>query len=90
MVIDASFTPVYPLVYTTERRDWVQKGCKNGYFDPLELQGRMAGSKKRGRLRPVIPNDNQIYRVTVEKSSPPKQSLNIGDDLTIRKYRIGK
>jgi len=42
------------------------------------LQGRASGSKKIRRRAPIIPNDKQIYRVTVEKSLPPKQSKGLG------------
>ena len=38
------------------------------------LQGRAGGSKKIKRWSPIIPNDKQIYRVTIEKALPPKQS----------------
>jgi hypothetical protein len=31
-------------------------------------------SKKRRLLKPIIPNDSQIYRVIAEKCLPPKQS----------------
>lgn len=51
------------------------------------LQTRMGGSKKVRKHTPIIPNDNQIYRVIIEKSFPPKQSLNIGGHLIIRKYK---
>jgi hypothetical protein len=42
------------------------------------LQGRAGGSKKIRRCPPIIPNDNQIYRVTVAKALPPKQSKGWG------------
>lgn len=38
------------------------------------LQGRVGGSKAVRPQRPAIPNDNQVYRVTVEKSVAPGQS----------------
>ncbi len=51
------------------------------------LHGQVGGAgKKRGRVKRIIPNDSQIYRVTVEKGPPPKQSHDLGH-LTIRKYR---
>jgi Holliday junction resolvase RusA-like endonuclease len=51
------------------------------------LQGRVGGTKsKKGRLRRLIPNDNQVYRATVEKSLPPKQSHGRGH-LVIRTMR---
>ena len=51
------------------------------------LQGHVGGKgkKKRG-LKPIIPNDSQIYRVIAEKCLPPKQSHRIGH-LIIRKYK---
>lgn len=42
------------------------------------LQGRIGGSKKIRNFRPVIPNDSLIYKVTVEKMLPPKQSHEMG------------
>ena len=42
------------------------------------LQGRAGGSKKLRTLSPIIPNDKQIYRVTIEKALPPKQSKGMG------------
>jgi Holliday junction resolvase RusA-like endonuclease len=42
------------------------------------LQGRAGGSKAIRQLQPIILNDRQIYRVTVTKSAPPKQSLGLG------------
>ena len=53
------------------------------------LQGRAGGSKKERRLHAVIPNDNQIHKVTIEKQTPPGQSHGLGH-LTIRRYRAGK
>jgi len=50
------------------------------------LQGRAGGPKSKRTLRPIIPNDRQIYRVIVEKSPPTRQSRGLGH-LTIRKYR---
>ena len=50
------------------------------------LQGRAGGPKNRKPLIPTITNDNQIYRVIIEKLAPPKQSHGLGH-LTIRKYR---
>jgi Holliday junction resolvase RusA-like endonuclease len=50
------------------------------------LQGRAGGPKNRRMIRAIIPNDNQIFRVTIEKRAPPPQSLGQGH-LTIRKYR---
>jgi Holliday junction resolvase RusA-like endonuclease len=50
------------------------------------LQGHVqGGGKKRRGLPALIPNDNQIYRVIVEKTAPPKQSHGQGH-VTIRRY----
>lgn len=54
-------------------------------MDALQGQVGRAG-KKRSRPKQIIPNDSQIYRVTVEKSLPPWQSHDLGH-LTIKKYR---
>jgi Holliday junction resolvase RusA-like endonuclease len=48
------------------------------------LQGRAGGSKKIRRWAPIIPNDNQIYRVTVEKALAPKQNKGLGHVLITR------
>ncbi len=37
------------------------------------IQGRAGGTKKEHSLVRIIPNDNQIYKVTIEKRTPPKQ-----------------
>jgi len=51
------------------------------------LQGQIGGAgKKRRNTKRVIRNDSQIYRVTVEKGLPPKQSHDLGH-LTIKKYK---
>jgi Holliday junction resolvase RusA-like endonuclease len=50
------------------------------------LQGRAGGPKKFRYHSPIIPNDRQIYRVTIEKASPPKQSKGIGH-LVITRYK---
>jgi Holliday junction resolvase RusA-like endonuclease len=48
------------------------------------LQGRVGGTKsKRGQLRPLIPNDWQIFEAVVKKSEPPKGIVS-GGQLTIR------
>jgi Holliday junction resolvase RusA-like endonuclease len=48
------------------------------------LQGRAGGSKKIRRWTPIIPNDSQIHRVTVEKALAPKQSKGLGHMLITR------
>ena len=49
------------------------------------LQGRAGGPKSTRHLKPIIPNDHQVFRVTVEKMLPPGQSHGMGH-LVIRKY----
>lgn len=52
------------------------------------LQGRVGGrGKKQRSLEAIIPNDNQVFRVTVEKSLPPKQSAHGRGHLTITRHR---
>lgn len=48
------------------------------------LQGRAGGPKNTRVLRPIIPNDHQVYRVIVEKALPPWQSHGQGH-LVIRR-----
>jgi Holliday junction resolvase RusA-like endonuclease len=48
------------------------------------LQGRAGGPKTEHRLRPIIPNDKQVYRVIIEKEAPPKQSRGLGHLLVRR------
>jgi len=51
------------------------------------LQGHIGGGRKKRRMaHAIIPNDSQIYRVTVDKGLPPGQSHGMGH-LIIRKYR---
>jgi hypothetical protein len=42
------------------------------------LQGRMGGLKAVRQCEPLIPNDRQIFRVTVSKMLPPPQSRGLG------------
>lgn len=53
------------------------------------LQGRVGGSKATRTLDSIIPNDRQIFKVTVEKKRPPGQSKGAGH-LTIRRYDESK
>lgn len=54
------------------------------------LQGHVGGKGKKSRaLRPLIPNDHQIFRVVVEKESPPKQSRGLGH-IAIRSYQASR
>jgi len=50
------------------------------------LQARMGGPKAVRRHQPLIPNDNQIFRVAVTKMQPPPQSHGLGH-VTITKHR---
>jgi len=51
------------------------------------LQGHVGGGVKKARLlKPIIPNDSQIYRVIAEKCLPPKQSHGLRH-LMIAKYK---
>jgi hypothetical protein len=48
------------------------------------LQGRMGGPKSVRQYEPLIPNDKQIFRVTVSKVLSPPQSHGLGH-VTIRR-----
>ena len=49
------------------------------------LQGKVGGNGPHAPLlKPLIPNDNQVFRATIEKSLPPGQSHGLGH-LIIRK-----
>jgi len=50
------------------------------------LQGRAGGPKSKHNMNPIIPNDHQIFRVSIEKMRPPGQSHGMGH-LIIRKYK---
>jgi Holliday junction resolvase RusA-like endonuclease len=50
------------------------------------MQGRAGGGKKSKTLVPIIANDSQIYKVTIEKKHPPKQSCGLGH-LVIKNYK---
>ena len=49
------------------------------------LQG-FINDKGAGGLKPIIPNDNQIYRFVAEKRLPSKHDLNALSTITIRRY----
>ena len=53
------------------------------------LQGRAGGPKSEHRLKAIIPNDCQVYRVIVEKREPPKQSRGHGH-VTVRRLVVGR
>ena len=50
------------------------------------LQGFMGEKGKSRALTPIIPNDNQIYRLVAEKRLPPKKDLAAFSVITIRRY----
>jgi hypothetical protein len=50
------------------------------------LQGRAGGPKSKRPLKPIIPNDHQVFKVTIEKKIPPKQSRDMGH-LIVKKYK---
>ena len=50
------------------------------------LQGFVGEKGKSGVLRPIIPNDNQIYRLIAEKKLAPKSNREALSTITIRKY----
>jgi hypothetical protein len=53
------------------------------------LQGRVAGSEEKSALRTLIENDNQVYRVIIEKLAPPQQGHGLGR-VTICRYEPKK
>ena len=50
------------------------------------LQGRAGGSKALHTLEPIVPNDSQIYRVSIEKSPRADRKRPRGQ-ITLRKLR---
>ena len=46
-------------------------------------KGTLANGRKR---KPIIPNDNQIYRLVAEKCLPPKRDRDALSTITIRRY----
>jgi len=42
------------------------------------IQGRAGGSKTIHKLKAVVPNDNQIYRASIEKMAPSPHSRGLG------------
>ena len=50
------------------------------------LQGFIGEKGKSGALRPIIPNDSQIYRLIAEKRKPPKVNRAAPSTIVIRKY----
>lgn len=52
------------------------------------LQGHVGGAGiKRRMVKPLIPNDNQIFRIIAEKCLPPWQSDHGLGHLTTRRYK---
>ena len=77
------------LIYMTER-EMAAHDVDNLAKDVLDtLQGRAGGPKKVRRLEQIIPNDNQIYRLVVEKRTPPPQSHRRGHVKIRRLDRAG-
>lgn len=50
------------------------------------LQGMVGEKGKSGGLRPIIPNDNQIYRLIAEKRLAPKVNREALSTIVIRRY----
>lgn len=50
------------------------------------LQGFVGDKGKSQGLRPIIPNDNQIYRLTAEKRLAPKSNRAALSTIVIRRY----
>jgi Holliday junction resolvase RusA-like endonuclease len=50
------------------------------------LQGFIGEKGKSRALRPIIPNDNQIYRLLAEKRMPPKVNRAALSTIVIRRY----
>jgi Holliday junction resolvase RusA-like endonuclease len=50
------------------------------------LQGFIGEKGKSGALRPIIPDDNQIYRLIAEKRLAPKANRSALGTITIRRY----
>lgn len=48
-------------------------------------QGRMGGPKSRKPVNPIIPNDHQVFKVTIEKKLSSKKNRSMGH-LHIMKY----
>lgn len=84
--VDGDRLEVQVRLYLPEAR-LVHHDVDNRVKDVLDaLQGRLGGPKSiRPKIR-MIHNDRAIYRLVVEKSAPPGQSLGLGH-LTIRKLR---
>ena len=51
------------------------------------LQGMLGDKGKKKLLEPIIPNDNQIYRIVAEKRLAPKANRESLSALIIQRYR---
>lgn len=51
------------------------------------LQGLLGDKGKKKLLEPIIPNDNQIYRIVAEKRLAPKANRESLSSLVIQGYR---
>jgi hypothetical protein len=77
-------------LYFTDTRAAEIHDVDNRLKDCLDaLQGRVGGTKSKARraLKPIVPNDRQIYRVVVQKCLAPRQARGRGH-LIVR--RLGK
>jgi len=79
-------------LYFTDARSAEIHDVDNRLKDCLDaLQGRAGGTRTKAvrKLKPIIPNDRQVWRVTVEKSLAPKQARSGLGHLTIRRLGGG-
>jgi Holliday junction resolvase RusA-like endonuclease len=78
---------VVVLLYLKKGKRLVIHDVDNRLKDILDaLQGKFRGSKSFAKT-PLIGNDNQIYRVLIEKQQPPKRCPLAGGRLLIRPYQ---
>lgn len=74
---------VVVLLYLSKGKRLLIHDVDNRVKDILDaLQGRFRGSKSFDK-KPLIGNDNQIYRVLIEKQQPPKRYSLVGGRLLI-------
>ncbi len=83
---------VVVLLYLSKGKRLLIHDVDNRLKDILDaLQGRFKGSQFHGSKpsgkRPLIGNDNQIYRVLIEKQNVPKRYPKAGGKLLIRPYK---
>jgi hypothetical protein len=78
---------VVVLLYLKKGKRLVIHDVDNRLKDILDaLQGKFRESKSFAKT-PLIGNDNQIYRVLIEKQQPPKRYPFAGGRLLIRPYQ---